>query len=310
MRRIRALAGSLALVTLVSSCASQAKAVRPAAGAGVRAPSAESLSLEVDGLARSYLLYRPPNLRAGAPLVFVIHGFTDSARNMMYSSRMNALADTKGFAVCYPQGLKDGQGRTYWEVGYSFTASIPRDDVTFLTTLARHLQDSYGLSRENTFATGMSNGAEMCVMLGLFAPDTFKAIAPIAGCVMEKTYQSVMAVPPIPAFLVNGDADGTTNWNGDMEDREGWGAYRPVDDLVALFTRDDPGLVKTTRNLPDKDPKDGSHIVADTYINNGTGRQVWFYRVVGGGHDWPGKSGNKDIDVSEEIWRFFSMWVS
>lgn len=33
--------------------------------------------------------------------------------------------------------------------------------------------------------------------------------------------------------------------------------------------------------------------------------EVWFYKVSGGGHDWPGVWGNKDINASDEIWKFF-----
>ncbi len=28
--------------------------------------------------------------------------------------------------------------------------------------------------------------------------------------------------------------------------------------------------------------------------------------MVGGGHDWPGRSGNMDIDATREIWDFFA----
>lgn len=30
---------------------------------------------------------------------------------------------------------------------------------------------------------------------------------------------------------------------------------------------------------------------------------------ISGGHDWPGSSGNMDIDTSEEIWKFFSTYI-
>ena len=31
-------------------------------------------------------------------------------------------------------------------------------------------------------------------------------------------------------------------------------------------------------------------------------------KVINGDHDWPGSSGNMDIDASEEIWKFVSMY--
>ena len=37
--------------------------------------------------------------------------------------------------------------------------------------------------------------------------------------------------------------------------------------------------------------------------------EVWLYEVVNGGHDWPGASGNFDINASVDIWNFFSMFM-
>ena len=33
---------------------------------------------------------------------------------------------------------------------------------------------------------------------------------------------------------------------------------------------------------------------------------MWLYKVIGGGHDWPGSYGNMDVNISEEIWKFFN----
>ena len=30
------------------------------------------------------------------------------------------------------------------------------------------------------------------------------------------------------------------------------------------------------------------------------------YKVIDGEHDWPGAWGNMDVNISQEIWRFFS----
>ena len=35
------------------------------------------------------------------------------------------------------------------------------------------------------------------------------------------------------------------------------------------------------------------------------GNEVWLYKVINGGHDWPGASGNMDINSSQEIIDFF-----
>jgi hypothetical protein len=47
-------------------------------------------------------------------------------------------------------------------------------------------------------------------------------------------------------------------------------------------------------------------VVTEKHINGINNNEVWLYKVVNGGHDWPGVWGNMDINVSEEVWNFFS----
>ena len=49
--------------------------------------------------------------------------------------------------------------------------------------LAQELQNTFNLSSENTFLTGMSNGAEISYLVACESPGTFKAYAPVAGTI-------------------------------------------------------------------------------------------------------------------------------
>ncbi len=119
----------------------------------------------VDGLKRTYRLYLPEQLPNDAPLVFVLHGYGGNFNLDQHG--LNEAADRHGFAVCYPQGEKDGRGKPCWNVGYPFQADMTIDDVSFLCKLADQLQKKHRLSKKNTFCTGMSNGGEMCLSAGL-----------------------------------------------------------------------------------------------------------------------------------------------
>ena len=100
----------------------------------------------INDQARQYYLYVPDSLNAGVPLVFVLHGYTGSAVSIMNYTDMNYIADEKGFVVCYPQGLIDEWGNSFWNVGYAFHQNETVDDVAFLTALAQYLQMQYTLS--------------------------------------------------------------------------------------------------------------------------------------------------------------------
>ena len=65
----------------------------------------ERYTMKNQGLEREYYLYRPEGLKAGAPLVIVLHGYGGSA--LKGKKAMMDVADRNGFAVCYPQGIKD-----------------------------------------------------------------------------------------------------------------------------------------------------------------------------------------------------------
>ncbi len=267
-------------------------------------------TIQVDGINREYILYLPKNLPFNSPLVFVFHGFTDNASSMMNWSRMNAVADKNKFAVCYPQGLKDPEGRTFWEVGYSFTKNQNVDDVKFITNLASYLQNTYRLSSENTFATGMSNGAEMCIVLGCKAPEVFKAVAPVCGCFMKSTFDSIKFNRPVSIFMINGTNDKTTSWEGDLEGMQGWGAYLPIRSTFDFFVTKSGSKQVTIDTLVDVNKLDGSFVVSEKHTNGLNDNQVWLYTVVNGDHDWPGSSGNMDFDASNEVWFFFSQFTT
>lgn len=268
-----------------------------------------SSEIEIDGLKRQYLVYLPDSLPENAPLVFVIHGFTDNAENMMNTTGMNAVADREKFAICYPQGLKEKEGRTFWNVGYAFTQDQTHDDVKFLKALAAQLQDQYHLNRVNTFAAGMSNGAEMCMLLACKAPDIFSAVVPVCGCFVKSTFDSLTIATPIPVLMMNGTADNTTSWEGDMENKQGWGAYLPVRTSFDFFVKGNGCSEVTIDTLPDTNTADGSYVIAEKHSGGINSNQVWLYTVVNGSHDWPGSSGNMDISASEEAWTFFNLFI-
>ena len=136
---------------------------------------------------------------------------------------MNRVADRHGFAVCYPQGERDGRGKTCWNVGYPFQADMAVDDVRFLSELIRHLQKKHGLSRRNVFCTGMSNGGDMCYLLASRCPETYAALGPVAGFMSVEILRSDRNPHPIPLFEIHGTEDRTTRWEGDLGN-EGAGA--------------------------------------------------------------------------------------
>ena len=95
----------------------------------------------IDGVERTYKLYLPASRKADAPLIFVLHGY---GGNFNHDDKgFNEAAERHGFAVCYPQGSKDGRGKNCWNVGYPFQADMAVDDISFMCKLAKKLQKEH-----------------------------------------------------------------------------------------------------------------------------------------------------------------------
>jgi len=263
-------------------------------------------SFDIDGRSRSYYIYLPENLPENAPLVFVIHGYGGSADGIRKYSRFDSLAEKNGFAVCYPQAVVGADTLRSWNAGYS---NPEVDDVKFLSSLARHLQKEYKLSRINTFCCGMSNGADMCYVLACQRPDIFSAIAPVAGCMMESTLANCSHPDAVPVFETHGTDDQITLYRGDPHYSEIYGAYLGVEEIKAYWVEKNGCTQSATYALPDTDTTDGSRVVREIYSSASSSQQVWLYKLVGGKHDWPGSWGNMDLLISEEIWKFFQLFL-
>jgi len=263
-----------------------------------------------NSLVREYIYYAPSDLQKGAPLVFVLHGYTGDASSIQHYAGMNAIADQYGFAVCYPRGTVDYRGNRFWNVGYDFHSGVTVDDVEYLVQLANYLQNQHQLSPQNTFVTGMSNGGEMCYLLACKAPSIFKAIAPVAGMMLQTFFNSCDSTRPIPIFEIHGTNDQINRFNGDITGNDGWGAYPDIPFTINYWVRSNGCTSYQIDTLPNINTEDDSFVICEKYLNGINDNQVWFYKIINGGHDWPGSTGNKDMETSRQIWSFFNTFIT
>jgi len=267
---------------------------------------AQYLDFKHNNLTRQYIYYQPSNLQAGSPLVLVLHGYTGDALSIQDYSGMNAIADQYGFAVCYPRGTVDNRGNRFWNLGYDFHPGVSVDDVDFLVKLARHLQNRYKLSQQNTFVTGMSNGGEMCYLLACKASSIFKAAAPVAGMMLQTFFDNCDSKNPVSIFEIHGTSDDINRFMGDINGNDGWGSYPDIPFTIDYWVKSNGCTTTLIDTLPDINATDSSYVISMKHINGQNDSQVWLYKIINGGHDWPGSSGNKDIDTSRQIWLFFN----
>jgi polyhydroxybutyrate depolymerase len=264
-----------------------------------RADNTPEYTMECEGLTRVYRLHIPEGLPENAPLVVVLHGYGGPDPGIL-----NKTADRHQFAACYPVGEKDGRGKRCWNVGYPFQHDMTIDDVEFLTRLVRHLQDKHGFSRHNVFCVGMSNGGEMCYQLAAQRPNLFAAVAPVAGLMLNWLYKSDNSTVPVSLIEIHGTEDKTSVWQGDPENKGGWGEYLPVPLAVHFCAAKNRATIMQTDTLTGKAPN-YRKIYRHRFTGGIDDSEVWLYEIVGGGHTW----GWDDMDTDEELWKFFSKFI-
>ena len=257
------------------------------------------------GFLRDYIYFKPSSSPENCPLVFVCHGYTGTAQDIMNYSHFNDLAIEYGFAVCYPQGIQDSGGNTFFNVGYDFQNNETVDDVAYLEDLINLFSTDGSVDPNEVFCTGMSNGGDFCYLLACEASESFRGVAPISGMIMQDIMDNCAPSQNVGILEIHGTQDNVTYYNGDYNNQDGWGAYPSIPATIDFFVDlYDLGL-NATGNFPNISSNDGSTVSYQKYGVEDECAKVWLYTVSGGGHDWPGAYGNMDIDSSREAWLFF-----
>ena len=257
------------------------------------------------GLSRTYHLYIPDNLPSGAPLVFILHGYGGSAESYLNNTSLTfkQLAEEYKVMLCYPQATTDPKPNTGWNVYYPWQIDkMAVDDCEFICTLAKHLQTTYNLSEKNTFLTGMSNGGEMCYLMAYRKPKAFGAIASMAGLTLVEMAKRHDYTEPVAFMEVHGTGDKTSRWEGDPTNEYGWGAYLAVPLAVEAVAAANKCMYQQTTEIA----TNANKIQLHRYYGSPSGKEVHFYEVTNGGHNWATDS----FDSCRVIMEFFQKYMT
>jgi poly(hydroxyalkanoate) depolymerase family esterase len=201
--------------------------------------SATSPALAASGKRMAYWLYLPSgastNTAAPLPLVVMLHGCQQTAPDFATATRMNQLAERKGFAVLYPQQSAASDAHRCWH-WYQRAIQKGQGEVQTIASLITQVQQERGLDASRTYAAGLSAGAALATILALRHPELIAALglhsAPVFGTadsamsayrVMQRGAGSVFGevageaarsiaakLPPLggmPAIVIHGDRD-------------------------------------------------------------------------------------------------------
>lgn len=281
----------------------------------LRAQTTVSGTLVSGGLTREYRLYVPAAYRAGTPvpLLFNLHGLGSNNIEQEAYGDFRPIADTANFLVVHPNGAPNAQlgGVRGWNTTSVITGP---DDVAFISALLDEIRSKYSVDLSRVYSAGMSNGGFMSYELACKLSARVAAIASVAGGMTPDRLQTPAACTPqhpTPILEIHGTADNTVKYDGGLAFGVFPTAAIPsVLDYWVKFNGCAP--TPTVTPLANLNSTDNSTVERSVWAGGRNGSQVWHYRIIGGGHTWPGTafpqggSGatNQDISASVEVWRF------
>jgi polyhydroxybutyrate depolymerase len=268
---------------------------------GLDLPNLPVQTLDVGGRRRTFVSVAGPG--PDAPLLLVLHGAGGTGLGMAALSQLSRRAPAAGCAALFPDG---------WMHVWNDNRHAPRlarregiDDVAFMAALLEHARRSGLSDGRRVYAVGMSNGGMLAehlarhdsiglagvVLVASSATATSRQARPVPARPARFLAFSGTADPLVPygggpigplGRLAGGRTSPSAAAHGGAGRGRGWVA--PIEDVAADWASD--GAVPTVEAVPGRGP--GDLPVERVTWPDRVGTAVTLYRVLGGGHTWPG----------------------
>lgn len=269
---------------------------------------------------RKFMVHFPPNFNTSTqrPLVLNLHGGSGNMVNAQGFSMLNPVSDQNNFIIAWPQGYGIAPPGFSWADGRNTTADQAGvDDIGFIDKLIDTLITRYNVDTNKIYICGFSNGGFMVQRLACQLSDRFAAMASLGSSMDTVLYQNCNPSKPIPMAIFNGTADPAMPYGGGPMQNPKVIPVVPVDTTVQHWVKhNNCQTASPLFNFPDTFTTDNSTAELYTFTNCDCNADVKFYKLINGGHTWPGVyvasqasvlgNTNRDLNASVELWNFFN----
>lgn len=295
MRRI--LIGlSLALLLILSACTKE-----------VDVPFIEMVDekfeMEWGGVKREYYVYIPSGVSAGAPMLFMLHGYGGTIELFLEATDLKELANQDKVVLVYPEGTK-AAGLNHWNAKLRYEDV---DDIGFLSVLRNELVEKYDINENQVFIGGHSNGGFMAYTLACEENDLFRAYMSVSGTMSGETWETCEVHSETNIFQFHGTSDPIVPIDGSMTEMFGWGGAPRIEEMLALWTNLLSDKNETIELLSEE--------VTIRRYTSSTDHKVVFVRAENYGHMWADDDDLFDdedeySDVSKLLWDYMMSFVN
>jgi polyhydroxybutyrate depolymerase len=290
-------------------------------------PGMAAHTIQIDGRSR-YFLAQDANVARGAPIVIVLHGGSQSMREI-FGQRAGAtpvwrdIARENGVLLLAPNGINSrtgdpaGDNQNWADVrGLSGNRVA---DTRFILGMIEWALDRYRADPRRVYVTGASNGGMMTYTLLIDAPERFAAGAAFIANLPADDGALSRPSRATPLMIMNGAEDPLMPYRGGSV-AYNRGEVRGAPETAAWWIAANRAERRGVQvRLPDGDPNDGCRIRGENHPASPGGAPVVFYTVEGGGHAAPTPSHStrssrlatrtlgrlcRDVDSSRVAWEF------
>lgn len=176
----------------------------------------------------SYMLYRPPGMKDGMPLVIMLHGCTQGPEDFARGTGMNVLADEMGFVVAYPRQTSAANMQRCWNWFKPGDQQRDKGEPALIAATTRRIVSDLHADAHRVYVAGLSAGGAAAAILGAAYPDIYAAIGVHSGlgCGAARDMPSAFAAMSngpsksqlsaksrkfVPVITFHGDDDATVN---------------------------------------------------------------------------------------------------
>jgi polyhydroxybutyrate depolymerase len=250
---------------------------------------------------RTFEYYIPStyNNSTAVPLLFSFHGLGSTGDQQRDLTKFDQLAEQEGFIAVFPNATNLtregnpcnatlpplGGAEIQWNLGagsLQYCAGV--DDVGFVANMVDWFETNYAINTSRIYSTGMSDGALFSYLLAFNLTGTFAGIAPV--CAPMPWGFANLTTTPITVILMHGTNDPILSYYG--YGGLGGNVTLSVNETITFWCGIDNITTPPVETVWGATISDPTEVHRYVYSGGTSGTQVILFKVVNGGHTWPG----------------------